>query len=365
MTDSKVLVAIVVLLVLCSTAQASKRFEDWFWYDNTFNNIIRYNCSTEYNNYINHHDSRWWAGWPTYEEPKGERTYWKYLHPILICLLDTTDDLNKAEMASAGVLLGLMPTILAYAGSNLTETALLSLRRPVFACLLAIGSPAVPPLRSFTHEDVPKMLTRRKSGMTVNLATPSWGVKTRALVVGIELVLVLAAIGNVFYASYELGVKTVISWSGDVSYHPLMWSCLTGGVHIWGSMVLRQDVVEIHASRDNIGQKMRVWVKNEFTPCAAQDTPTVLKYRPDTFRFLFVSWWAAIFTLGHYIYGTVIFSSMLFISVPAATKILVRFLSSTLCCRIIVTYELSGMRYVSQKFREDTASELQESAVGK
>ncbi len=126
-----------------------------------------------------------------------------------------------------------------------------------------------------------------------------------ALVVGIELILVLAAIGNVFYASYELGIKTAISWSGDVSFHPLMWSCLTGGVHIWGSMVLRQDVTEATPSRTQVGQRIRVWAKDEFTPCASQATPIILKYRPDTFQFLIVSWWAAFFTLAHYIYGTV------------------------------------------------------------
>jgi hypothetical protein len=72
MAGTRLLIAITLVLVLCSLARAShapKRFEDGLWYDNTFNNLIRDNCSTEYSSYIHHYDTRWWTGWPTHEEP--------------------------------------------------------------------------------------------------------------------------------------------------------------------------------------------------------------------------------------------------------------------------------------------------------
>lgn len=215
MAKRRTLVVSFLLIILCSKVEAfhePQRFVDWFWYDDALTNSLHESCSAQYNAYLAaSHDSE------------------KKRKPVVVCLLDAMDDLGKSEMASAGVLLGLMPTILSFAGSTLTQTALLSLRRPLIACLLAMGSPGIPPLRSFEREDIPRFLRRRKDSMALERATSFEGPVGKGLVVGVELVLVLAAIGNVFYTSYELGVKTFVSWSQDVSYHPLMWISLIGG----------------------------------------------------------------------------------------------------------------------------------------
>jgi hypothetical protein len=307
---ASILLVLLLLAVLFDNAQAlltTERFKNWFWYDDSYDVILHMNCSTEYTNFLNRYDDRWYSRWPMYDNRKHDQD-WVYLHPVIHCLLDASSEFNKVNMASAGILLGLMPTILAYAGSNLAETALLSMRRPMLAFLLAMGSPAVPPLRTFTHEDIPKMLTRRKGGMTVELSTPTRGRAMRAIVVGVELALSLAAIANVVYTSYELGVKTFISWSTDLFFHPLLWTCLTGLSHLWGVMVLQMDVNKVSPPsyrNKSIRQRLRAWAEDEFTPCASQESPTILKYKPDTFPFLLLSWWAALFTLAHFIYGTV------------------------------------------------------------
>jgi hypothetical protein len=87
-----------------------------------------------------------------------------------------------------------------------------------------------------------------------------------------------------------------------------MWSGLTGGIHnLWGAVVLRMHVVDtsFSSSQKGMGRGVRYWAGDESTPCAAQTTPTMLEYRPDTCAFLLVSWWSSIFTLAHCVYGTV------------------------------------------------------------
>jgi hypothetical protein len=45
-------------------------------------------------------------------------------------------------------------------------------------------------------------------------------------------------------------------------------------------------------------------------------------------------------------YGTLVFSSILFISAQDAVKVAARYLASTLVCRVILMFEIMGMRTV-------------------
>jgi hypothetical protein len=67
------------------------------------------------------------------------------------CILANTTEMIKANMASAGVVLGLMPIILANLGSTLAETSILTLERPFLSLLLAIGGPSIYPARPFDY----------------------------------------------------------------------------------------------------------------------------------------------------------------------------------------------------------------------
>jgi hypothetical protein len=68
-------------------------------------------------------------------------------------------------MASAGVLLGLTPTILAAVGSSADETVMLFIlsKRPLLVVFLVGGSPAIFPMRSFEYQD-PIGLLRERGG---------------------------------------------------------------------------------------------------------------------------------------------------------------------------------------------------------
>jgi hypothetical protein len=70
-----------------------------------------------------------------------------YCGAHLSCLLSTVSESAKGDMASASVLLGLTPSILSSLGPTLAEVSLLSLRRPILAILISLGSPAIYPSR--------------------------------------------------------------------------------------------------------------------------------------------------------------------------------------------------------------------------
>ncbi|KAH9206237.1 hypothetical protein DL95DRAFT_315935 [Leptodontidium sp. 2 PMI_412] len=322
----------------------AQRFQKWYWYDDSLSLLVRINCSTEYTNYLEKQDS----GWDSRYGAKPVKGVWTYLYPVIDCLSNHMRDIDKAEMASAGVLLGLMPTIIASAGSTLVDTALLASRRPLLAFLLAMGSPSVTPLRTFQYEDVPNMLESRKTVLGVQHSSISQSSTKRAIIVIIEIALALAASVNVFHTTYMLGVGTFISWSAHVTAHPLLWSLFTGWIHLWGSWAFRLDVEKAlppSRRKERLWSRIQYWAQDEFTPCAMQKTRTLLRYQPNSYWFLVVSWWSAVLTLFHYIYGTLVFSSLLFINIRNALIVLIRLLGSTLCCRLIVKYELSGMRH--------------------
>ena len=65
------------------------------------------------------------------------------------CLLHNLDDFDKADMQSAAVLLGLMPTFLSNISPTLDEVALVSLHRPVLASLLVTGALVISVSRLF------------------------------------------------------------------------------------------------------------------------------------------------------------------------------------------------------------------------
>ena len=109
------------------------------------------------------------------------------------CILDNIHETTKTDIASAGVLLGLLPALLGVLGSSTIETSCLATRRPVLAFLLCFASPAVNPIRMYDYTDVLEKImtlneTVRLPGMSGN------GSQSVALA---KYVFALAAIANI------------------------------------------------------------------------------------------------------------------------------------------------------------------------
>ena len=61
-------------------------------------------------------------------------------------------------MSTAGVVLGLLPTLLAVLSPSIAEIALFSPQRPVLAMLTSLGSPGLLQTRIFEHTDPGELL---------------------------------------------------------------------------------------------------------------------------------------------------------------------------------------------------------------
>jgi hypothetical protein len=96
-------------------------------------------------------------------------------------------------------------------------------------------------------------------------------------------------------------------------------------------------------------------VKRQLTPLAQQQSLT-LSLVQETRLYIFISWATSLLSACHVIFGTLTFSSMLFISVKDSLTVISRFMASVLLCRIILMYKLSTLR---ESFNVVTASEVQ------
>lgn len=64
----------------------------------------------------------------------------------------------------------------------------------------------------------------------------------------------------------------------------------------------------------------------------------------ETKRFLLAAWWESTLTILHVVFGTLIFSSLLLVGIKDALSIVGRYMASVALCRIILMYELAGLR---------------------
>lgn len=74
------------------------------------------------------------------------------IEPAVTCILDHASAYSMANMQSAQVLLGILPTVMALAGMSSASLGFLAMRRPLLASLLATGCPAANPRRAVEYQ---------------------------------------------------------------------------------------------------------------------------------------------------------------------------------------------------------------------
>ena len=314
--------------------QSRIQFRTWYpEFRSIFNNTLHNHCRREYDTYlyaeknVSHVDSLTGGEWTN-----------QLAQPVVNCILEHISEFIKTNMASAQVLLGLTPSMLAVLGPSTEETALLCVigRRPALAMLVAAGSPAVFPMRSFDNRDPLGIIKERQGRLRPPATNPS---KAR-VIFAIEYVVVIAAIANVATLSKALGYQVVCNFAPHLTYLVLLWAYLILIIHGSGAIALS---LRAHVSIDKAKRTAYHCLRIQFTPFEEQ-RPIRTVVVPETYWFTFFSWFTAIFTVCHVIYGTLTFSSMLFISVRDSITVITRYLASVLCCRIVLMYELAMLR---------------------
>ncbi|KAH6850772.1 hypothetical protein B0I37DRAFT_120990 [Chaetomium sp. MPI-CAGE-AT-0009] len=299
-------------------------FRKWYpEYGSVFQNTLETHCSTEY--------AAWAAGLPARPEDYTTNGTTSAGQAVVQCILSSTSEFMKANMASAAVLLGIMPFALSVLGSSSEESALLYVigRRPLLTTLLLAGAPVVVALRPFEYKDPVGILRAREGRFYSFNIGPSW------VVLALEYIVALASVANVVHVTYGLGVGVTTMILPDSSYLPGVWAASGIAVHVIGALCLKSRLRLLTPEKEPI-------LKSELTLSA--DKNITVKTMPETKRFLALSWLTSTSTTFHVIFGTLAFSSMQFVSVRDAFGVIGRYTASVTICRIVLMYELSGLR---------------------
>ncbi|KAH7141925.1 hypothetical protein EDB81DRAFT_843415 [Dactylonectria macrodidyma] len=293
-------------------ATSIKQFKHWYpQYGGIFNEIRRINCTDEYNNYLtgekNQSNINWLAG--------GDG-YTVLTQPLIDCILQHTSEYLKMSMTSAQVMLGIMPTIVALLGPSRDEIAMLANvgRRPLLALALAFASPSAYFSRAFEYSDPAEILSQAENRHKQwRPAQPM----TQLLVSAGEYIVAAAACVNVINNTRQIDQWAITSLWSDSDFLPSFWLCLGALLHIFSCV---------------------------FIPCAASSYAGRIDVFRETKTFLVAAWWESSLTILHLVFGTLIFSGMLFIGSKDAVSIVGRYIAGAAICRVILMYELAGLR---------------------
>lgn len=157
---------------------------------------------------------------------------------VISCILESTPEAVKINMASAGLLLGLLPALLGLLGSSTIETSCLAARRPVLSVLLSLGSPAVNPIRIYDYRDIVEKIINLNE--TVSLPIIPRGLLLHKATLILTYGLTFAVIANTTSVNLDLGQKTVWNNSCRYSVFPLLYGIIAVGVHVLGLMAFSQ-----------------------------------------------------------------------------------------------------------------------------
>lgn len=404
--------AALLILVLIEPAQAARKFTSWFSSsDEDFQTISQNTCNATLKIYNDEYTRLGGATWielgvrssPIYQECRNHMS----------CILANIDQARQASLTASGVVLGLLPTLLAVLSPSIAELALLSVHRPILSTLISIGSPGVLQTRVFEYEDPAETLDLPDAYHAVTrtaLALGPWGPVTAAVASTCEYLLVLASGVNIVYLAVELGLKSILSWGCTRSWPPMLWAAFPIVIHVVGALGYRltldpstqhkQAPVMLHKQasffthvagsnhtpavpgRENksqssttttdipllpmtstgiitsltslpppSGSRILALIKRELLPCASHPD-TVFNDRlplsvPSTRAKIgiLLNCFAGFLSCMHLLYGTVVFASLNFVDVlDAVREISMRFLASSVICRLVILVEIAGMR---------------------
>ncbi|KAF2804817.1 uncharacterized protein BDZ99DRAFT_467066 [Mytilinidion resinicola] len=288
------------------------------------------------------------------------------------CILDNLTADIMANLNSAIVILGLMPTLLSTIGPSVADISLLSAHRPLLAFLISLGAPAVWPTRLFEHSDPVRVLGSSAGSSTRGIllvvhVSARWAWMARPLS-AVQYLLAAGAAANVVTTSVELGRNSILSWGCTTTFGPLLWTTLASVVHVVAAVSFalaqrsaarqRSDgvgrgLVQQRSDNSNAargGPKLFarwLWgtVQREVTLCAEQE---VEEYDVDAkvpFFAVLGNVIAGCLGFVHIIFGIIIFSSLQLVSVwDVMNFILWRYVISTVVCRLILVVEIGGLR---------------------
>lgn len=263
---------------------------------------------------------------------------------LVSCIYNNTKEIDKADMSSALVLLGLAPTVLGQMGPTLNHKAQLCVQSPILGLLCVLGAPSIafgmPWAR--TTPVTPTNANAFASGEMWFFSWISWAFNcifcgrmqkpaqqteppTQSIwIILLKYSLAVGAAVNVFLNAWTLSRQTIVSWKCTSSYLEFLWLSLT-------LVPICLAVVATSVER------------SESTGSGSTGRPL----------------WSRIFySLSniagavHVLFGTVMFSSVLFIGTLDALGVVGRLTASTLVCQFITALELERVEDTEQELKD-------------
>ncbi|GIZ43402.1 hypothetical protein CKM354_000663000 [Cercospora kikuchii] len=327
----------LALTLLINTAecvtQARLKFEKWFpYYSEEFQSILQ-NCTQELEAYR-----------------VNNRTFcYSNCACVADCVLEEVKETTKSNMASASIVLGLMPSVLALLAPSIAEMALLSARAPFLAGILCFGCPAA---RYGGMPDIKAVLAAKDSKVLAAFQTfvQNSSASARTVLRIFLYGLTLASVANTVEMSIRVDLRTISGWRCGQLFMPLIWSEMTFVTFALGMIAMRtrisrpasdthgkddrQRLIADAARTRSTFSNFRFDMDNFHRLASAEDTAT-------TEFVWFLSLFAAVAQTS---FGVLVLSSLVFISIVDSIPLFVRYAASCIVARLIVTFELTSAR---------------------
>ena len=287
------------------------------------------------------------------------------------CMLGNLPAAYLANYQAAAVIMGLTPTILASLGPSVAETSLLSAHRPLLSFLLSRGAPAVYQTRIFEFTD-PYSVLRQKEHV---LKLPLLGTKSAIICSILEYVFALAAAATIISTSAQLGAKTVLVWACTNQAMPLIWTFLSAAIHIGAALGYKIALIygdrrrnpgyqstkpgdPESSARKGTLHRISGFLCNEFRICALRKQLHVHKLEDPPSVAVLLNCLAGVGAFWHVVFGTVILSSLAFISViEFLNYVFWRYILAAAICRLILMVELTSLRAVQRRLEQQANGE--------
>lgn len=270
---------------------------------------------------------------------------------------------EASNFQSAEVLLGLTPSLLTTLAPSIGEISLVSTRRRGLALLLAVANPSIYVSRLLSFNDPRQYLQSDDTTTAIPDALLKLDGRWASVASALQYLLAAGAIVNVVHLSWELGFRTVIAWKCNTSYVPFLWTIMPLIVHLVAAAgwhistpvraINHQQSTKAQAMQcSGLGSKLRQMWTEEFklpSQCDQMDVSTIPTGQRQTVSShdklaIFLNELAGFGAFLHLLFGTTVFSSLMFIGVLDALQVIARYIGSGVVCRIIVNWELAAMR---------------------
>ena len=265
---------------------------------------------------------------------------------VLNCLLENTSELQKTTIASAQIVLGLIPSLLAGFGNGVPELSIMASQRPLLSFLLTLGAPAMYPNRISKYTNPIELLVGAPHDHIYGHTIPL----PRTVKITLQYLLAAAASFNNIELALRIGSRSVLAWGCRSWYGPLLWVLFPISTYLFAAMSCQ--IAKKGGQHVRHSNGISWWcVENYLSRCMQSlqsflRVPSLEKGRDPSATNVILQIMASCLAWAHVVLGTLILPSLIFVGFHDTMMILFRFLGSAAVCRMLFLFQLDNVRGV-------------------